>query len=305
MFGMARSPETFCSNVGFDRPARLVGLARVAAWITLALSNQPTRRLLGSLHRRRDRKRGGRPFTVTSDDGTRLHAWHVPASGDMHRTPVVMLHGWLEVKEFHLARARRLSEQGRDVILFDHRGHGLSDRALVSFGPAERADLRAVLDAGQSRGLIGQRVIPFGYSMGAAVAIQHAMWDARVGGVVAFAPFVNLPEAIRSFRDHWWPMFTDRWLLSGFERTLVRAGYDLYDSDTAEAMAKLENTPVLLIEGSRDKNLPPNRHVTPLAERARGPLERFRVARASHLTIYRRTWPGLDHAIQAFCRRRG
>jgi pimeloyl-ACP methyl ester carboxylesterase len=283
-------------------------LATMIGSLTLRLSNYPGRQWLGTVHRINSRREGGRSFRVTTRDHVRLHAWHFPAAADApaaaQRLPIVMLHGWIEVKEFHFRRARQLSQQGHTVVLFDHRGHGRSDTAPASFGLREREDLSAVIDAAQARGFIGQRVITMGFSMGAATCLQHAANDERVAGVVAFAPFVDLAKAINSFRSRLASKVPERWLLAGFERATAQVGYQVADVSTLQCVAQLDK-PVLLIEAAKDRNLPPIDHVEPLAKaKQRGLLERFVVDEANHMTLCRADWPGLDEAVMRFCAER-
>jgi pimeloyl-ACP methyl ester carboxylesterase len=293
------------AEAGQDFSARL---ATLVGRVTLRLGGHPLRHWLGTFHRADSRREGGHAFYVTTDDGIRLHAWYFPAvppsradAASQARLPIVMLHGWLEIKEFHFNRARQLSRRGHDVILFDHRGHGRSDAAPASFGVRERCDLTEVIDEAQKRGLVGERVITMGFSMGAATCLQQAASDRRVAAVVAFAPFVDLRQAIKSFRDRLARRVPDQWLLPGFERATEEAGYRLDDVSTLEAIEHLSQ-PVLLIEGDRDHNLPPATHVEPLAAAKRqGRLERFVVEGATHLTLCRQLWPGLDETVERFC----
>ena len=276
-------------------------LATLIATVTLRFSHYPGRQLVGTFHRKQARTGGARGFEVTTGDGVRLHCWHFPAAGDQpRRLPVVMLHGWLEVKEFHFPRAEALSRRGHEVILFDHRGHGRSGGGPASFGIREARDLTAVIDAGQARGILGDRVITMGFSMGAATVLRQAVGDRRVAGVVALAPFVTLRKAISSFRERLAPRVSDRWLLAGFERAARAAGYELDEASTLEAIQQLDR-PVLLVEAGEDRNLPPADHIAPLTARASKHIERFTVPEASHVSLCRQQWHGLELRLERFC----
>jgi len=283
-----------------DKPASR--LATLIGRVTLRMGGYPMRQWVGSAFRAGSRREGGYGFHVTTPDGLRLHAWHWPAAPNQpQRLPIIMSHGWIEVKEFHFNRARRLSQRGHEVVLFDHRGHGRSAAAAATFGVSEQGDLNAVIDASHQRGIVGDRVITLGFSMGAATSLRHAADDPRVAAVVAFAPFVDLRQAVRSFRDKLASYVPDRWLMPGFERATREAGYQIDRASTIEAIKRLAQ-PVMLIEGSRDRNLPPARHVEPLASaKTTGRLERYVVDGATHMSLCRSIWPGLDDAIDRFC----
>jgi pimeloyl-ACP methyl ester carboxylesterase len=131
----------------------------------------------------------GRPTTVETEDGVRLHA-EVHGPDDPSGT-VVLLHGYqlsqrLWARQVDALRTRRPDVR---VVCYDHRGHGRSTR-----GTAERAtlgqlgrDLRTVLDA-----VTDGPVVLAGHSMGGmtvmafAEQFPHLVRD-RVAGVGLFA----------------------------------------------------------------------------------------------------------------------
>ncbi len=105
---------------------------------------------------------------IRTRDGVKLHV-QVLGSGP----PVVMLHGLLvgNMTTWYWTAAPRLAERHR-VILFDLRGHGLSDRAPTGYDVGTMArDLEAVVDelaAGEAVSLVG-------HSYGAVTALSFAL----------------------------------------------------------------------------------------------------------------------------------
>lgn len=272
---------------------------------TLRLGGYPGRGLLGTAWRAQSRRRGGRSFLVRATDGTRLAAWYSPALAQPRdtppRLPVLMSHGWCEIKERHFRRAWRLNAQGHDVVLFDHRGHGRSAGKYVTFGVQERHDIVAVANEAIDQGLFGDRFITLGFSLGGGVVIQHAAIDPRVAAVVALAPFVDFRQAVLSFRDLLAPWMDAEWLLAGVARATQEVHFALDEASAIEAMRQIE-APVLLIEGGRDRHLPACNHTQKLLPaKTRGRVECLCVDHASHVTLCRRAWPDLDTAIARFC----
>jgi pimeloyl-ACP methyl ester carboxylesterase len=110
----------------------------------------------------------GEAFKVETDDGAVLHGTVI---GD--GPTVVLAHCWTGDRSVWAPVAARLVEEGRQVVLYDHRGHGAS-----SLGPAEPtvarlgADLRLVLET-----LDVQDAVLAGHSMGGmtamALSIDH------------------------------------------------------------------------------------------------------------------------------------
>lgn len=267
-------------------------------------SGYPGRGLIGTFHRKRSRLEGGRRFTATARDGVKLDGWFIPrADGATPRMPLVMVHGWMEMKEFHFNPARRLTRQGHDVVLFDHRNHGNSGGRGTTFGVLERHDVGRVLDAAIECGLIESPCVTLGFSLGAATVLQHAPLDDRVAGVVAIAPFIDFRRAVESFRLRLAPWMDSPWLQAGFDRAASEHGFAMDEASTLDMVRRLTK-PVLMMEGGRDTVLPPTQHTEKLAASIDPALlERVHVPEANHFTLCRKPWPEVNEAIRRFCDR--
>jgi pimeloyl-ACP methyl ester carboxylesterase len=105
---------------------------------------------------------------ITGFEGVALHAQEI-GSGP----PVVMLHGLLvgNMTTWYFSAAPELAKRHR-VVLFDLRGHGLSERAGRGYDVATMTrDLEAVID----RTANGEKVALVGHSYGAVVALAFAL----------------------------------------------------------------------------------------------------------------------------------
>jgi pimeloyl-ACP methyl ester carboxylesterase len=105
---------------------------------------------------------------IAGFEGVALHA-QVLGSGP----PVVMLHGLLvgNMTTWYFSTAPELAKRHR-VVLFDLRGHGLSERAARGYDIATMTrDLEAVIDATSN----GEKVTLVGHSYGAVVALAFAL----------------------------------------------------------------------------------------------------------------------------------
>jgi uncharacterized protein len=129
---------------------------------------------------------------LRSEDGVRLHAFWVPSEGATRA--ILMLHGNAGNASHRLPRAAALAGLGAHVLLIDYRGYGLS-----SGTPGERgayADARAGLAYLASRGIGESRVVPFGHSLGGAIAVDLAQ-DRALAGVVLESTFTSLGDVAR------------------------------------------------------------------------------------------------------------
>lgn len=128
----------------------------------------------------------GRPLSITSADGTVLHA---EAFGPADGLPVVLGHGWTESLQYWIYQIRALSERGFCVVAYDLRGHGDSEPAAEENYSIDRfgEDLEAVLAQAVPPGCLA---VIGGHSLG---AMAIAAWAGRheVEKRVAAAALIN------------------------------------------------------------------------------------------------------------------
>jgi len=247
---------------------------------------------------------------ITTPDGVKLGALHIPAAPSAApRLPIVMSHGWMEVKEIHLRNAQMLAATGHEVLLYDMRCHGQSipgrghdnPKGKFCFGALEMQDNRWAIDEMQRRGWAGNKVITMGYSTSASLALMHAPTDERVAGVVAFAPYASLAEPVDTFRIMIFRHVPAEWLHRGFRAAAVELGFKVEDQTVERAIRELR-VPTLLVSGDRDIHLPTERHTRYLSNLGSPEFARYvEIKGAGHLSIVRKHWPALDEEVKAFC----
>ena len=123
-----------------------------------------------------------------AEDGVRLHAWHVPG-----RLPITLLwfhgnagnigHRLYNIGEIH----QRL---GIGVFIFDYRGYGRSEGHPTEAGLYR--DARAAREALIREGVSAERIVYFGRSLGAAVAVELAL-AAPPAALILETPFLSVP----------------------------------------------------------------------------------------------------------------
>ncbi|MEK6710702.1 MAG: alpha/beta hydrolase [Nitrospinota bacterium] len=197
-------------------------------------------------------------------DGVRLHGWYTPpvrADG-----PVLLWShgnaGNISHRSENIAWLRR--ETGMGVFIYDYRGYGRSEgkpseAGLYADARAAYAWLRERVEPG--------RIVFFGRSLGAAVAVRIAAEGAQARGLILESPF----ESLAALGEKIFPFLPVRWMLR-----------QEYDNVKWLPRAKL---PVLILHGDADEIVPlsQGRRVFELAS----PPKRFHLIRgAGHNNTY-------------------
>lgn len=127
--------------------------------------------------------------------GVQLHVQLIGDAGP----PVVMMHGFFPgtLALWYFGIAPALAKDHR-VVLFDWRGHGLSEVTPDGYGLSSLIrDLDAVLDQYTT-----EPVALVGYSLGAAAAVRYAAWKPeRVTDLAVFDPPMSVAPPERDDRS--------------------------------------------------------------------------------------------------------
>ena len=205
---------------------------------------------------------------LDASDGTRVHGWFLPALPRRSSSHTVLVcHGNAGNISGRLDRSLLLHRRlGVDVLLFDYRGFGRSEGR-----PSEEGTYRDAVAAHRylvgERGIASERLILFGESLGAAVAIELSLRE-RAAALVLEAPFTSIAEMTRVAYPFLAP-FT----------SLVRTRYDNLKKIPAVAL------PLLLFHGRRDPVVPFEQGET-LFRAAREPKTFVAVENAGHADVF-------------------
>jgi uncharacterized protein len=164
-------------------------------------------------------------------DGVRLHGWFVPG-----RVPTTLLwcHGNAGNISHRLDNLRLFArELGVGVFIFDYRGYGRSEGVVTEAGLVE--DARAARAVVLGEGVTADRIVYFGRSLGAAVAVELALVEGPAA-LVLESPFTS----VRAMAN----------------RTLPGAGYLLRTRWDSLAGIGRVRAPLLVLHGDRDEVVP-------------------------------------------------
>ncbi len=200
-------------------------------------------------------------LSVVTEDGVRLFGWWIRGSG---RRALLYFHGNAGNASDRLERTRELSRRfGLDVFLVDYRGYGRSEGSPSAEGL--RRDGRAIYRTAIDAGFRPEAIVPFGESLGTAVAVDlAARW--ACAGVVLETPFTST-RALARVHYPYVPAF------------LVKSGFD------NEARVADVAVPKLFLVAGRDEVVPAAQGRR-LFEAARGARELVVIPGAHHNDVW-------------------
>jgi hypothetical protein len=222
------------------------------------------------------------PVEMHAADGTELFAWFLPARGTPRAT-VLYLHGNGENISTQFANVAWLPANGFNVLALDYRGYGGSQ------GRPTFAGVQLDIDAAMStllarRDVDPQRIIVFGQSLGAALAVHyvaHTQYRKNVRAVVLDSPFSDYRLIAREKLAGFFLTWPFQWLPK------VTMENDFSPAASIEALSPI---PVLFIHGEQDLIVPVH-HSQRLYDRAREPKQLWVVPDSGHIqAVKSRTW---------------
>jgi dipeptidyl aminopeptidase/acylaminoacyl peptidase len=202
-----------------------------------------------------------RDVKVTTPDGAVLSAWFMRPH-ESNGNAVILLHGVSDNRLGMYGYGQWLVQNHYMVLLPDARAHGNSGAELAAYGLNEANDIHQWVDwietAEHPRCMFG-----LGESMGAAQLLQALPKELRFCAVVAESPFATFREV--AYARFGRPFHTGPWIGKtifrptidvGFLYVRARYGLNMESASPQNAVANMK-TPVLLIHGLDDTNIPP------------------------------------------------
>lgn len=170
-----------------------------------------------------------------AEDGTKLHGWYLP--GDPERPLILFCHGNAGNISHRLDNLRLLHRLGVSVFIFDYRGYGQSEGKASEAGTY--SDARGALAWLRERGWSQQRIVYFGRSLGAGVAVQLAV-EQPPAGLILETPFSSIAAMGRHHNPILYRLLG--WLLDARYDNLAKIGQ--------------ARVPLLMFQGDRDQIVP-------------------------------------------------
>jgi len=167
----------------------------------------------------------------------KLHAWYIPCGNSSDIAPTVLFcHGNAGNISHRLETAEFVFNQEANLLLFDYRGYGQSD------GKPDEEGIYADAEAWyywlvENRNISPERIVPFGRSLGGAVAIDLAS-RLPCGGLIVESSFTSAKD----MGQRMFPILPVKFLLR-------------FDFNSLEKINKV-TCPVLVTHSPQDEIIP-------------------------------------------------
>jgi pimeloyl-ACP methyl ester carboxylesterase len=215
-----------------------------------------------------------------SGDGVGLHGWLLSPRDRVSRGAILFLHGNAENISTNVGSVLWLVEAGYTVFAFDYRGYGKSDGKEPDIPGVHRDARAALLKTLSLPGVSAERLVVFGQSLGAAIAVYTvatAPADSRPRALILDSPFAGYRRIVRDKLSSLivtWPL---AWPVSRF-----------FDDEYSPErwIGKVAPVPVIVIHGTADRVVP-YAHGKMLYDLASDPKGIWTVEGGAHATALR------------------
>jgi len=220
---------------------------------------------------------GVREVKVTTADGVSLLSWYLPPRDG--RPVIAYFHGNGGHIGYRAERLRRFGRDGLGVLMLEYRGYGGNPGSPTEAGL--HADATAAVDFLEDCGIMSNRLVLYGESLGSGVAVSLAAQH-DVAGLILEAPFTSVAEVAQ------------------YHYSFVPASILVRDRfDSLSRIAKVK-APILVLHGERDR-IVPVRFGRALFDAAPEPKELWLAPEAGHEDL---AWFGALEAVRSFLERR-
>ncbi len=182
--------------------------------------------------------------------GKRLFSWLIP--GERNESTLIVVHGWGANAQMMLPLAQSFHQTGMNVLLYDARNHGKSDKDSFSSLPRFAEDLNHAIDWTKQRNP-SQNIVVLGHSIGAAAAILAASQRTDIDLVIGLSGFAHPNLVMNRHLDRPWLPKGLRALIMNYIQCVI--GYRFEEIAPMNRIRYVQ-CPVLLAHGTEDTVVP-------------------------------------------------
>ncbi|MEG4070502.1 alpha/beta fold hydrolase [Microcoleus sp. Pol11C2] len=177
-----------------------------------------------------------------SNSPDKLHGWFIPSlKPDTEVGTILYFHGsGTNISNpIYIRDVAQLNKLGFSVFIFDYRGYGQSGGDFPSELSIYEDAANSLKYLTEKRKIAYQKIYLFGVSLGGAVAINLAVKEPSIAGLIVVSSFTSMQEEVLHLG---YRMFPISWILN-----------QRFDSLSKVASLKI---PILIVHGTSDRSNP-------------------------------------------------
>lgn len=221
---------------------------------------------------------------VTNKNGNieTIHGWWLP-NNNPNSSVLLYLHGNGSNIGGNLGRAEFYHQQGFSVFLIDYRGYGNSQGQFPNENRVYEDAQLAYNYLIQERGIKPESIFLYGHSLGGAVAINLAINQPQIAGIIVESTFTSLEDVAKT---------------NSFYRLFPTRIITTQKFDSIKKINRLQS-PILFIHGINDQLVPSGMSET-LYNYAKVPKKLLLIEGANHNNVRRINETQYLEAINSF-----
>lgn len=204
-----------------------------------------------------DPDKPGNPFphsaeliSLVTEDNVTIRGWLLKSS--LNKRLIIIAPGFGMSHKDMINRADDLFPDLSDFFFLDHRGHGLSQKASITFGYKEALDIQAAVNKFRPD---YEEIILWGFSMGAAASVRAALLSSPIDKLILEGMYDDLSNTITLQAKHYHiPYYPFLALALIYYR--ITTGVALEEMDMEANLKKLRHRKILLVHSRADKEVP-------------------------------------------------
>ena len=187
-----------------------------------------------------------------------VEGWYIPAYSNAIGKPstktIILSHGYGANREENWVPmydvAELLHHLNYNVIMFDYGYASKTNLYPATWGSEEQQQLKATVGLAEKKG--AEQIIVWGFSMGAGTALQAALTDTRIDGLILDSMFVPSPDSLYTNLQQIAnvPKYPTTWILSKILPIWTNHYFD--DKASQMIMNHQYDIPLLIIHGTND-----------------------------------------------------
>jgi pimeloyl-ACP methyl ester carboxylesterase len=185
-----------------------------------------------------------------TENDKNIYGWWI--NGNKNAPLLILVHGWGRNCGRMLPYIEKLYKEGYNLLAFDSRNHGISDKDEFSSMPKFAEDIEAAINFAE-RDKTFSNIGLIGLSIGGAASIFAAAKDKRIKSVITVGAFGNPEEVMmKQLKDRHIPYFPFIWLLFIYLQHII--GKKFSEFAPVNFISQAESR-FLIIHGTNDQTV--------------------------------------------------